>query len=119
MVMPPGLHIAAVLDETTTLKFASWGAFQIMGANYQAAGFTNVADFVTAMMVREAKHLAAFVSFIAANPGMLAALKALNWASFASQFNGPGDADNDYDTKMAAAYKALSPPKPAAPAAKK
>jgi hypothetical protein len=115
----PKLHRAAVLDETAALKSASWGAFQIMGANFQAAGYTNVADFVTAMMLSESKHLAAFVSFIAANPGMLTALKALNWASFASQYNGPGYADNDYDTKMANAYKALSPPpKPAAPVKK-
>jgi hypothetical protein len=115
----PKLHRAAVLDETAALKSASWGAFQIMGANFQEAGFTSVGDFVTAMMQSEKRHLDAFVSFIPNKPGALPALKALNWAGFAQAYNGDGYAANAYDTKMANAYNALSPPKPPPHAVKK
>jgi N-acetylmuramidase len=109
------LKRAAMLNEEAALKSASWGAFQILGENHVASGFTTVAGFVEAMMREEADHLAAFVQFIIANSGMHKALKNKKWATFASLYNGPTYADNDYDTKMQTTYdelQRLQPPIP-------
>jgi len=98
------LEAAMGLDEAAALRSASWGAFQIMGFNHEAAGYDNVYDFVTAMRESESNQLDAFVSFVQSHPGMVQALQSQDWASFASQYNGPDYRANDYDTKIAAAY---------------
>jgi hypothetical protein len=105
----PRLLRAAILDENAALQSASWGLFQIMGANYAACGFDRVDDFVNAMATGEARQLAALVTFIGGNAAMKRALQQLDWARFASIYNGPDYADNEYDTKMARAYAALVP----------
>ncbi|MGR4863696.1 N-acetylmuramidase domain-containing protein [Caulobacter sp. LARHSG274] len=107
------LRRAAILNESAALQSASWGAFQIMGANYAASGFADVAAFVDAMLESEQKHLNAFVAFIQASPALTKAIKDLDWVKFARGYNGPDYKKNDYDTKMADAYKALAPPAPA------
>lgn len=111
----PKLHRAAVLDEDAALQSASWGSFQIMGANYAQAGFSGVGAFVDAMMTSEKKHLDAFVAFISDDAAMLKALQTQDWPTFARHYNGANYQQNDYDVKMADAYAALSPPAPAKP----
>ena len=103
----PKLYRAAVLDEESALRSASWGMFQIMGDNYVACGFDSVAGFVTAMLDRETRHLDAFVSFISSSSAMLKALRDKEWATFARLYNGPNYAINDYDTNIADAYTQL------------
>jgi hypothetical protein len=98
------------LDATAALKSASWGKFQIMGENFKAAGYETVAEFVFALSQSESAHLRAFTSFVSNNKRMLAALKSKSWTAFAASYNGAGYKKNDYDTKMAAAYKRLKPP---------
>lgn len=95
---------AAALDRNAALQSASWGKFQIMGANFKLAGFATLQLFINAMYESEAAHLMAFCNFIK-NTGLLPALKAKNWAAFARGYNGSGYAKNRYDEKMAAAYK--------------
>jgi LysM repeat protein len=99
---------AAALDRTAALESASWGRFQIMGFNHRAAGYGNVEAFVAAMGQGEGRQLDAFVSFIRAHPGMHAALQRHDWAGFAAAYNGPGYAANQYDTRMAEAYRRLA-----------
>lgn len=99
---------AQSLDENAALQAASWGRFQIMGFNHQAAGYANVQDFVAAMRHSEGKQLDAFVNFIQADPAMHRALRNHDWAAFASAYNGPGYAANSYDTKIAAEYARLT-----------
>lgn len=99
---------AVALDRTAALRSASWGKFQIMGFNHTAAGFPTVQAFVNAMYQSEGAQLDAFVNFIRSNPGMHNALRQKNWATFARLYNGPNYAINDYDTKLAAAYKRFS-----------
>ena len=101
------LKRAAMLDEEAALKSASWGAFQILGENHNDCGFATVGEFVTAMMREETDHLSAFVRFIIANSSMHKALKDKKWATFASLYNGPNYAANDYDTKMQTQYDEL------------
>ena len=92
------------LDRAAALQSASWGMFQIMGFNYQACGYSSVESFVEDMFKSESEHLSAFVGFIKKNK-LAAALKSKNWATFAAAYNGPGYAENHYDTKMEKAYK--------------
>jgi len=83
---------------------ASWGLFQILGNNYKACGFASAGDLATQMATGENKHLAAFCSFVIANPAMHQALKEKRWADFARRYNGPAYAKNRYDQKLAEAY---------------
>ena len=98
------LQDAARLDATAAHKACSWGLFQIMGENYQAAGCPTIDAFVDKMNKGAAEHLDAFVAFIKADPKLHDALRAKQWATFARIYNGPAYAQNAYDKKMAAAY---------------
>lgn len=95
---------AAELDRNAALKSASWGRFQIMGSNHKAAGHKTLQGFINAMYAGEPEQLDAFVAFIKSDPNLLRALRSGNWALFAYRYNGPAYAENDYDTKLAAAY---------------
>ena len=95
---------AAALDRDAALQSASWGMFQIMGMNYTACGFSGVEDYVTAMCVGEAGQLDAFAAFCR-HGGLDRFLRAHDWTHFALAYNGPGEAENDYDAKLAAAYR--------------
>lgn len=101
------LNEAAALDRSAALQSASWGLFQIMGANYKACGFATVNDFVAAMEKSEGDQLKAFVGFVKSNK-LDGYLRKLNWAAFAKGYNGPGYAKNAYDKKLANAYAKYS-----------
>ncbi len=94
---------AIKLDRGAALQSASWGAFQIMGANFKVAGFADVESFVAAMVSGSAAHLKAFVNFVKKN-GLADEMIRLDWAGFARGYNGPAYRTNKYDEKMAAAY---------------
>jgi len=98
------LQLAMALNRDAALRSASWGRFQIMGDNCKAAGFASVEDYVAAMYESEGKHLDAFVSFVKSSK-LDGALREKRWADFAKGYNGPGYAENQYDKKLAAAYK--------------
>jgi hypothetical protein len=95
---------AIALDRDAALRSASWGAFQIMGDNCGVCGFSNVEDFVKAMVAGEPEQLAAFVSFVKTNH-LDDELVRLDWAGFARGYNGPAYKTNRYDEKLAAAYR--------------
>ncbi|MDH3528783.1 MAG: N-acetylmuramidase domain-containing protein [Acidobacteriota bacterium] len=95
---------AFMLDPEAAMMSASWGKFQIMGFNFAVCGFKSVSDFVDAMKENEGRHLDAFVEFVVVN--MLDdELRKNKWADFARGYNGPDYKKNQYDTKMAAAFK--------------
>jgi hypothetical protein len=94
---------AIKLDRQAALKSASWGAFQIMGANHQAAGFADVESFCHAMCQSEDDQLKAFVGFVKANH-LDDELCRRDWAGFARGYNGPGYRQFNYDNKLQAAY---------------
>ena len=103
----PKLQRAAVLDENAALQSASWGLFQIMGANHVACGFADVQGYVAAMARGVGEHLDAFVAFIRADPRLARAIVAKDWTTFARVYNGPRFADNAYDVKMRTEYERL------------
>lgn len=94
---------------------ASWGMFQIMGFNHGACGMKSVTDFVKMMSKSELSQLRLLAIFIMSqksnripdNPSLylISALRAKDWANFARLYNGPQYAQNNYDTKIATAYK--------------
>ncbi|WP_337263331.1 MULTISPECIES: N-acetylmuramidase family protein [unclassified Serratia (in: enterobacteria)] len=102
------LERAAKIHRASALQSCSWGAFQLMGYHWQRLGYPSLQDFINAMYRGEAAHLDAFVRFILADNGLLKALRALDWPDFARRYNGPGYAANQYDKKMAAAFKKYS-----------
>lgn len=101
---------AAALDRTAALESASWGKFQIMGFNHQAAGYMTLQGFINAMYVSEGKQLDAFVSFLKNDRGgaMQRALKAKDWATFARLYNGPAYAEHNYHGRLRDAYRELA-----------
>lgn len=82
---------------------AFWGMFQIGGFNYRKCGCETIEEFVQLMSHSELEQLELFAAFIT-NTGMLADLKAKNWAAFALKYNGSSYRRRGYHTKMAAAY---------------
>jgi hypothetical protein len=94
---------AVALDRTAALSSASWGIGQVMGFNTAAVKFSDVEALVAAMMQSEDRQLLAVANFIATNR-LDDALRSHDWASFARGYNGPSFADNQYDTKLAAAF---------------
>lgn len=99
------LDRAKAIDETTALKSASWGEFQIMGFNHSSAGYSDVNSMVEAMKRPGGGQLKAVLEFIKTND-LLKHVKGdkKDWAAFAKGYNGPGYKDNKYDTKLEAAY---------------
>lgn len=81
-----------------------WGMFQIGGFNYKICGCETIEEFVRLMSYSELEQLELFAAFLK-NTGMLADLKAKNWAGFARKYNGAGYARRGYHTRMANAYK--------------
>jgi hypothetical protein len=106
----PGAHQydrlaeAIALDRASALQSASWGLFQIMGMNFAACGFAAVEDYVAAMCASEGRQLAAFGAFCR-HGGLDRYLRAHDWTGFALAYNGPGEAENGYAAKLAAAYQ--------------
>jgi hypothetical protein len=102
---------AIALDRAAALKSASWGIGQVMGFNFQVAGFSDVEAMVAAMVQDEDNQLKAMAGFIR-GCGLAAALQKANWAAFAKGYNGADYQKNDYDTRLAAAhakYRTLLP----------
>ena len=99
------LERARKINRNAADASASWGMFQIMGFNHKACGEKTVSGFVEAMCRSEIDQLLLSARFINGNKVMLDALQKKNWAAFAKAYNGPAYAQNQYDVKMANAYK--------------
>lgn len=99
----PRLQKAIKLDANAALQSASWGIGQVMGFNYEVAGFKSIDEMVTSMVQDENSQIQAVANFIKAN-GLAGALQRQNWVSFARGYNGGDFKKNDYDTRLAAAY---------------
>jgi hypothetical protein len=100
------LEQAYALDPEAALQSASYGRFQVLGQNYPNLGMANAHEYVAKLARSEKDQLEAFEGFVRAN-GLADELQRKDWAGFASRYNGPGYAANQYDTKMAQAYQRL------------
>lgn len=99
----PRLEKAVSLDREAALQSASWGIGQVMGFNYEAAGFVAIDDMVAAVVKDENGQLLAMANFIKGNK-LAGALQRQDWVSFARGYNGPEFRKNEYDARLAAAY---------------
>ncbi len=94
---------AYALDAEAALASASYGRFQVLGQNYPNLSMANAHEYVSKIARSERDQLEAFEGFIRAN-SLADELQRKDWTGFASRYNGPGYAANQYDTKMAQAY---------------
>jgi hypothetical protein len=107
------LRRAAQIDMAAAHRSASYGKFQIMGFNHQAAGYKNIFEFTHAHEQGEDRHLYAFVNLIL-SWGLHIALRKKDWTAFAKKYNGAAYHQNtpivtdDYDFKLAKMYKSLA-----------
>lgn len=99
------LDQARALHTPSAIESASWGLFQIMGFHWELLGYDGPAQYEASMRQSEGKQLDAFVRFIIANPNLHTALRDRKWARFAAGYNGPAYKDNNYDVRMARAYR--------------
>lgn len=99
------LDRAHAIHPASGWESASWGQFQIMGFHWAHLDYDSIDSFVSDMQRNEAAQLEAFVRFIEKDTGLHWALQRLNWRDFARRYNGPAFERNDYDTKLAAAYR--------------
>jgi hypothetical protein len=102
------LNRARAIDDSAALRAASWGLFQVLGCNAEDLGYADVQDFVARMSQDEGQQLEAFGRFITVNrkdgQPLINWLRTKDWARFAAGYNGPAYAQNQYDTRLAAAY---------------
>lgn len=94
-------------NENPAYESASWGKFQILGMNYNEAGFNSVSDFVFAQYLNENEQLKSFINFIKYKKADVD-LKNKDWAGFALKYNGKNYKKNNYDTKLKEAYEEYS-----------
>jgi hypothetical protein len=94
---------AVALDVDAGFASASYGAFQILGENHAMCDARSAWDFAWRMAQTEADQLNGFILFVKA-AGLLPALRAGDWATFARGYNGTAYRENQYDTRLAAAY---------------
>jgi|GEM_PF-568647 len=106
------LEKAVRIDREAAYMSASWGLFQIMGMNYQAAAFASVDAYVAAQWESAYAQLRAFLHFIHHNK-MLDLLRQQQWEAFAMHYNGPGYKENNYDVKLKNTYALLLNSQPA------
>ena len=98
------LASATNYDRTSALESCSWGIGQVMGYHWYNLGYDSIQDFVNAMYKDEESQLEAMCRYIEIN-GLVDALKNKDWKAFALGYNGKAYAKNNYDTKLANAYK--------------
>jgi hypothetical protein len=102
------LDAATKINRAAALESASYGAFQVMGFNWQRCGYASVQELVNAMFKSSAAHLDSFVRYIQSDPALLKALRAQDWPTCARLYNGANYLINHYDTKLAAAFARYS-----------
>ncbi|RZG64960.1 N-acetylmuramidase family protein [Acinetobacter bouvetii] len=98
------LNAAAQYHRASALESASWGIGQVMGYHWDVLGYASLQAFVNAMYKDEASQLDAMCRYIKVN-GLINTLKNKDWKAFARGYNGPAFAKNNYDVKLANAYK--------------
>ena len=98
------LSAAAEYHRESALESVSWGLGQVMGYHWKSLGYKSLQAFVNAMYQDEASQLDAMCRYIKVN-GLINALKNKDWKAFARGYNGPAFAKNNYDVKLANAYK--------------
>lgn len=99
---------ARAIHEEVANASASWGLGQTLGNQFEELGFESATDLVSYMTEG---GLTAQIKVLIAEVKAKSLIKALNtkdFKTFARRYNGPAYAQNQYDTRMAAACKRWS-----------
>jgi hypothetical protein len=110
-------NFARSLDQTAAKMSISMGAPQIMGFNYAVIGYSTANDMFAAFSSSEREQVIGFFDFVEGilpAGGAVKALQKLDYRSFATSYNGSGQADY-YANLMKTAYAAFTAIKPAQP----
>ena len=94
------------IDPEAAMRATSWGAPQIMGFNFEAAGFNSATEMVKHMAFSASRQLDAFVRLIK-GWNLASAMRARDWETFARRYNGSGKVQ-DYARKVESAYRRQS-----------
>lgn len=97
---------ACALDPEAALRACSWGAFQVLGENAEALGYSDAFEMLELLATGEAAHLDSFVRFVETNHLVekFRACKPNDAGScvpFVSVYNGRGYKQFNYDVKLA------------------
>lgn len=100
---------ACACDPWAAFQSASWGKFQVMGAHWNALGYLSPWSMAWTMRQDEFGHYEALARFVE-HFGLVEALRALSTdpddcRAFASRYNGPAYAVNNYHVKLAEAMR--------------
>ena len=98
------LMAAIAFDLEPALQSASWGLGQVMGFNFELAGAPSIQQFVVEAFTSEYHQTRHMMNFIK-NNNLMGSLRNHDWAGFAYGYNGEGFAVNQYDRKLADAYR--------------
>lgn len=98
------LTAATRYDRASALESASWGIGQVMGYHWKDLGYVSLQSFINSMYRDEYSQLLAMCKFIVRNR-LDKYLRNQDWKNFALRYNGPDYAKNNYDIKLANAYK--------------
>lgn len=98
---------AYAIDPYSAIYATSFGLFQVMGFNHADCGYNDIYAYHKAMQESETNQLIAFTQFLKRyRKGIVhTALSEEDWTTFAFNYNGPNYKANQYDTKLANAYK--------------
>ncbi len=82
---------ARLLDSTAANEATSWGAFQVMGFNWQRLRYNSADAFVSSMSDRgDDGQIDAFAAFVEADPILHRALRVGDWDTVERLYNGGG-----------------------------
>jgi hypothetical protein len=90
---------ARAIDQEVANRAASWGLGQTMGFNAERLHYPNATDMVAELSKGIAEQIDALVREIKTSH-LDKYLVAKNFSAFAKGYNGPGYAQNNYDTRM-------------------
>jgi peptidoglycan hydrolase-like protein with peptidoglycan-binding domain len=86
------LNLARELSDSAALESISMGAAQVMGFNYKMIGYDSVQDMFQSMTSSLPAQLDGMFSYIEASSTCMRGLKSNDFYTFASGYNGPGNA---------------------------
>ena len=114
------LEDAMALNEKAAVQATSWGAFQVMGFNFDELGHPKLKTYAEAIALTDTdeKQMDLFVRYIERN-NLVDALRDKDWKKFARGYNGAGYRENKYDDKMRDAYHELKGREPKGKALKR
>jgi hypothetical protein len=97
---------AYALSPREALMSASWGKFQVMGANMHSDELS-IEDILYKISRSEKNHLITLKGYLLKNKNALEALKSKKWDKFALYYNGSGYKKNNYDVHIKEIYEKL------------